>query len=462
MEGRLLRVVNPSSTADLRAFLSTQTARRFFADGSLARTTILEDLDRASLGALGFGVEEFNETQMVVEHQRVSFQSFPYEWPAEMLHAAGILTLELARESLNEGFGLKDATPYNVLFEGSQPVFVDLLSFERRNPGDSLWLAYAQFSRTFLLPLLVHRHCGMPLDRLFVTNREALEPEEVYALLNPLDRILPRFLVSVSIPTWLGARHSPDDISPYQPKLANPEKARFVLSSLLDRLGNRFARLEPPAKQDSRWAGYAESNNYSAEALEAKQRFIGSVFRELSPARVLDVGANQGTYSEVAARKGARVVAIDSDPVVMGMLWRRARAEGLNILPLVVNLTRPSPALGWRNEECPSFLDRARGQFDCVLMLALLHHLIVSERIPLADILDLAAELTTNLLVIEYVGPDDSMFRRIARGRDALHRDLTQAEFERACQKRFRIIRSQNLPGSKRSLYLLRKFNGLG
>ena len=155
-------------------------------------------------------------------------------------------------------------------------------------------------------------------------------------------------------------------------------------------------------------------------------------------------------------------MAIDSDPVVMGMLWRRARAEGLNVLPLVVNLTRPSPALGWRNEECPSFLDRARGQFDCVLMLALIHHLIVSERIPLADILDLAAELTTSLLVIEFVGPDDSMFRRIARGRDALHRDLNQAEFENACQKRFRIIRSQNLPGSKRSLYLLRKFNGLG
>ena len=103
-------------------------------------------------------------------------------------------------------------------------------------------------------------------------------------------------------------------------------------------------------------------------------------------------------------------------------MWRQARAEKLDILPLAVNLTRPSPGTGWRNQECSSFLDRARGKFDAVLMLAVIHHMLVTERVPLAEIIDLAAELTTNLLIIEYVAPDDSMFRRLTRGREELHR----------------------------------------
>src|SRR5205814_3890270 len=136
-----------------------------------------------------------------------------------------------------------------------------------------------------------------------------------------------------------------------------------------------------------------------------------------------------GHFSAIAARAGASVVAIDYDPVVSGDVWRNARKERLDILPLTVNLTRPTPGLGWLNQECPSFLDRARGAFDAVLMLAVLHHMLVSERIPLDEIIDLAAELTTDSVIIEFIGTDDAMFRRLTRGRDELHRDLTTETF---------------------------------
>jgi hypothetical protein len=159
----------------------------------------------------------------------------------------------------------------------------------------------------------------------------------------------------------------------------------------------------------------------------------------------------------MAARSGAGVVAIDSDPVVTGQVWRQARAEHLDVLPLAVNLARPSPAVGWRNEECQSFLDRARGKFDVVFMLAVLHHMLVSERVPLASVLELAAELTRDALIIEFIEPEDSMFRRLTRGRDELHKDLTVSVFENACLQRFHILRSERIPGGARSLYLLRK-----
>jgi hypothetical protein len=159
----------------------------------------------------------------------------------------------------------------------------------------------------------------------------------------------------------------------------------------------------------------------------------------------------------MAARRGASVVAIDYDPVVLGQVWRNARAERLEILPLVVNLTRPTPGTGWLNRECASFLDRARGSFDAVFMLAVIHHMLVTERVPLAEILDLAAQLTTNLAVIEFIGPEDSMFRRLARGREELHKDLNQGVFESAARRHFEIVRVRHAESSTRWLYLLKK-----
>jgi hypothetical protein len=152
-------------------------------------------------------------------------------------------------------------------------------------------------------------------------------------------------------------------------------------------------------------------------------------------------------------------VALDLDPVVVGALWRRAHAEGLDILPLVVNLSRPTPAMGWRNREGAAFLDRARAQFDCVLMLAVIHHMIVTEGLPLDDILSLAAELTTEAAIVEFVAPDDSMFRRLTRGRGTLYTWLTRERFETACAAHFRILRSEQPAGSRRRLYLLRKLD---
>jgi hypothetical protein len=92
-----------------------------------------------------------------------------------------------------------------------------------------------------------------------------------------------------------------------------------------------------------------------------------------------------------------------------------------------------------------------------LLMLAVVHHMLVSERIPLEQILSLAASLTTDLLLMEFVEPGDPMFRRLARGRDALYTHLTASYFEKACAPWFQILRKQPIGDSFRTLCLLRR-----
>jgi SAM-dependent methyltransferase len=456
---RVIRLVNREGADDLLAFLDSPAAQKYVASRQVVGTRFLERdvLEELPFDISSTGVLDAPAEAIVVEHEHIPFRNYPCEWPPEMLHAAGVLTLELADRILDDGLGLKDATPYNILYRGSTPVFVDVLSFERRDPADPIWLPYAQFVRTFLLPLLVNKHFGVPMAQIFSGRRDGLEPEEVYRLAGPVKRLTPAFFSLVALAAWLG-KGDPDKSEIYKRKLLrNSEQAKYILRSFIRRSKRALNRLEPKCSIASNWSDYMGSNNYSEAHFLAKDQFVEGVFSEFSPKRVLDVGCNTGHFSVAAANCGASVVAIDTDPVVVGKLWRRARREELDILPLVANLSAPTPAMGWRNRERPSFLERTRGRFDCVLMLAVIHHLLITERVPLSEILDLAAELTTDLCVVEFIGPEDSMFKRLVRGREHLFAELTEPAFEAACRRRFDIVRTQHVEGTERWLYLLSK-----
>jgi SAM-dependent methyltransferase len=477
LDGRILRAVEPSHAASLEAFLASRTAREAVAHGSLVRSKRAPAAEVQELGAshlidLREALEHRAEplaavrpaaAPVVWEHERIAFPSFPYEWPPEMLEAAAWLTLDLAEAALDEGFGLKDATPYNILFRDAQAVFVDVLSFERRDPLDATWLAYGQFVRTFLLPLAAHRYFGVPVHQVLTGQRDGIEPEMLYQWAGWLRRLTPPLLGLVSLPRWMaGSQAQSYKIRP----AGSPEQARFVLHGLLRSCRRQLKALAPQEHKESTWSGYLDHKSlYSASQLEEKDRFVNEALdlamnRGAGPARstrVLDVGANEGRFSLLAARRGAEVVAIDSDPAVTGSIWRRADRENLNVLPLVVDFTRPTPATGWRNRECASFLDRAAGTFDLVMMLAVVHHVLVTERIPLEDVLALADELSREYVLIEFVAPADPMFQRIVRGRDELYAHFSPAWFEAAALSRFELVRSAKIDGLHRWLYLFRR-----
>ena len=441
---RILRALNPQGAASLESFSRTPTARHATEHAKLVRSTHVDPAEFPEIDA-----------DTLIEHERIPFPAYPYEWPPEMLHAAGELTLELAMSAVDDGFGLKDASPYNVLFRGAEPVFVDVLSFEPRDPLDCVWNAYAQFIRTFLLPLLAWREFGLSPNRILTARRDGLEPETVYRWAGFWQRLTPRFLALVSLPKWMSGR---EESTVYRQKpAASAEQAQFILKGLLSSCSRQLKALRP-AQAVSKWSDYTEAKSlYSAEQFATKEAFVSEALALARPGQVLDVGANEGHFSFIAAKSGASVVAIDSDPVVVGTIWRKAHTARLDVLPLIVDLTRPTPATGWRNQECESFLDRARGGFDMVMLLAVMHHMLVTERVPLDDLLDLTAEITRDYALIEYVTPDDPMFKTIVRGREALYSHLTRDRFEAAAERRFELVRSVQIGGLHRWLYLLRR-----
>lgn len=454
-QNRIIRLVKSEKSA-LNDFLLTKTANKYISSGNLVKTFPVKEEEINWLLKEQHHLLIMDNNYHFVEHELIPFPSFPHEWPAEMLFEAGILTLDLARDMLLENFGLKDATPFNILFNGYKPVFVDVLSMERRDSNDPVWIPYAQFVRTFLLPLLVNKYFGIEMNQIFITKRDGLQPEEVYKMCSLFQRLNPVFLSLVSVPTWITGRNSTSSI--YKKRTINDtEKTQFILNSLFSGLRKNLYRLKPKARS-SAWTDYvAKNNNYTIKHFEEKEKFVREFLYRVRSKKVLDIGCNTGHFSIIAAESGASVVAIDNDSVVVGQLWQKSKDKNLNILPLIINIARPTPNIGWSNIENPSFLDRAKGFFDVVLMLAVMHHLLVSERIPLSEIISLAASVTSGYLIIEFISPKDTMFRILSRGREHLFDYLCPDFFEQACLKYFKIIKKQHADNTERWLYVLQK-----
>lgn len=460
---RILRFVHHHEVSHLNGLLASPLINQLIQQKKIVSTTPLSQKEMLSLlSSVGFtNGANTQSIGAVVEHKKISFPSYPYEWAPEMLHAAALLTLDLAEQLLQEGKGLKDATPYNVLFDGPHGIFVDFLSFENRHACDPIWLPYAQFIRMFLFPLLAHHAFGTPLSQLFLSRRDGLEAEELHRMAHGLNRLKPLFLSLVTVPVMLSkwANGNKKESSIYiQRLMKSPEKAQFVLQMSLKRLKKQLRTVQPDKTKRSRWTSYmVEEKSYSDDQFIHKQAFVSTLLKQQCPKHVLDIGCNMGIFSCIAAEQGAKVVAIDIDPAVVGRLWTTAQEKKLDILPLVVDIGRPTPAVGWNNKEQLSFLERARGHFDMVMMLAVLHHLLVQERIPMEEIAALAAQLTTKGLIIEYIAPQDPLFRRIARGRDSLYTHLTQQYFEQAFSSHFVIRKQEPIKGEFRTLYWMEK-----
>ncbi len=434
--------------------------------GASARVAVLDFLDSPFCVAMqqrgdliAAEIDDSGGT-LILRHPKIPIPTYPWEWTPSQWLAAADLTLALCEEALAEGWILKDATPLNILFSGPRPIFVDILSFERRDPHSSIWLAYGQYVRTFLLPLLMNRMLSWPLA-LSLFKRDGYEPADCHAALSWSQRLSRDAFWPITLPTLLDRRKNADAAAAKKrpQRIMDPEVTANVLKRALKDLRRR-TRKALPANASSEWSEYQGTlTHYTAEQSKQKLEWVRRALAQSQPTRVLDIGANTGEFSALAAEMGAQVVALERDQSSADRLFQMARQRNLSIQTIHADIARPTPAVGWENAESVALLPRFEVQFDLVLMLAVIHHLVLMEQIPLPAILALCHRLTRNHLIIEWVPVEDPMFQSLMRGRDSLYGLLTEADLLAACAGRFQMLERLALENG-RVLFLFEKING--
>jgi hypothetical protein len=377
--------------------------------------------------------------------------SYPYEWTFSMLREAALLQLDLMLAALDEDVILKDATPYNVQFVGTRPVFVDVGSFEPLEPGQP-WEGYRQFCTLFLYPLLLQAWKGVPFAPWLRGSIDGIEPREFRNVLGLRDRFRRGALTHVFLHARLDRRYADRDDVRGELRQAGFRKELIVAN--VRKLRSLVEKLEwDPGS--STWSQYDTTTTYASDDADRKRSFVERVGASRRRSMVWDLGANDATYTRVAAASAGYALAVDADAAVVERVYRALRSERSElILPLAVDLTNPSPAAGWRARERRPLWDRGRP--DLVLALALVHHLAISGNVPLAEIVEWLHSLGGDV-VVEFVARDDPMARRlIARKKAGLHDDYTRESWESLLQARFEVEAVEELAGGARVLYAAR------
>jgi ribosomal protein L11 methylase PrmA len=390
----------------------------------------------------------------ILEHPKLPFVSYPYEWPFSLLKRAALLHLDIHLRALDFDFTLSDASAYNVQFLGVSPVFIDTLSFVPYQDGD-YWAGQRQFVEQFINPLLLRSLVGVSPNAWYRGALEGLPTADIVHLIGGFRRwFTPNVLTNITLPYLLQskARHTPG-LPLAKPKPLPKQALLFILR----RLHRWISRLQPKNVGSTDWQGYDDhSDSYAEDEGDKKREFIARFSLAVAPSCVWDVGCNTGNYSEVLLQNDAKsIIGFDSDLNALETAVARASDKRLQFLPLFSDAVNPSPEQGWAETE--RFGLRSRINADAVIALAIVHHLAIGKNIPLPSVLDWLVSLAPQG-VIEFVPKSDPMIQRMLRLRKDIFTEYDKDAFERALCRRARIARVLELSPGGRTLYQYERF----
>ena len=438
-DGRIYRQIDLSFAERFAAVESTGLLRELAADGKVL-----------AYGDVALELAATQSAARVIQPAVVPFISYPYEWSFGQLRDAALLTLDLQLAALEKGLTMRDASAYNIQFLGARPVHIDTLSFEPAEPGRP-WIAYRQFCEHFLGPLALMARLDIRMGRLLRSEMEGIPLDLVSRLLPGWTRLNLGLGAHVHLHARAQRRYAgAGEVAAERVASTRKVNVKNLVTSLRSTVAG--LRWEP---RGTEWADYETNTNYGAVATAAKERLVASFLAAAGGSTAWDLGANIGRFSRLAATEGRRVLAFDIDPAAVERNYRTLHAEGReDILPLVMDLANPSPALGWAHGERASLVER--GPADVALALGLVHHLAIGRNIPLRHLAELLARLSRQL-IIEFVPRDDSMVRQLLATREDVFADYTPDGFRTAFDAFFEHLGEAPVEGSSRVLHHLRR-----
>ena len=382
----------------------------------------------------------------ILQPTQIEFISYPYEWSFSQLKDAALTTLRIQRISLEYDMILKDASAFNIQFKEGRPVFIDTLSFEKYIEGKP-WIAYRQFCMHFFAPLLLMKYNDLRMNRLSSLFIDGI-PLDMTRNLLPQKSFFRASIFSHIYLHALSEKHSKFHKSNNTIKIA-----KSGLFALIDNLEKSILGLKLK-NRNSTWGDYYIENTYSQIEVEKKKRIIEKYIEEINPSTLLDLGSNTGLFSRLASSKNVYTISTDFDPYCVELNYLEAkRKQEKNILPLYLDLTNPSPKLGWDSKERNSFLNRKK--VDAVMALALIHHLSITNNIPFDELVNCFSQLS-DYLIIEFVPKQDIQVKTLLINRKDIYANYNMEYFEKVFMKSYNIIRKEAITASDRTLYLMK------
>jgi SAM-dependent methyltransferase len=351
---------------------------------------------------------------LIVRHEKIPFVSTWTEWPSLMLRDAALMVCDLNIELVSQGYGTQDGHPWNVLFNFTQPCFVDFGSIVPLEEFTERWVGewISLFRRCWVLPLTLiamgHPHLARSVSR-------AIDVDE------SIDRLFHSRWVHW-FPWWY---HRLRSLARRNPEI------------FFTRLRRHLENLHLPMCH-TEWSDYYQYTGHphhdDIENYNVKAQTILSLLSQLKPRTVIDIGCNKGWYSILAARSGAKVVAIDTVEECVNALYQQARSQKLTILPLLMDFTVATPRHG-RKVEFPSATERLVCEVS--IMLALIHHLVFSVQVNFERIAQLLSAFTTRYAIVEFIPPDDKFVAKWMRPGFEWY---TMDNFIKTMRKRFSLV----------------------
>ena len=388
----------------------------------------------------------------ILEHDPIPFVTYPYEWTFSMLKDAALLQLNLIEEAMENGWTLKDATPYNIQWIGPRPTFIDIPSFESRTQGEP-WVGYRQFCSMFLTPLLLHSHLGIDHLPLLRSYLEGIPPTEARKFFSGTSRfrrgVMSHIVFPAKVEDSIAKRERND--APVQRRSAGRQSNAMVIG-LVQSLTRLTKKLTPPNEQTD-WSHYDKTHSYQDADFEKKKAFVAKHAAAAKRDQIWDIGCNTGTFSRICGEFCNQVIAIDGDHKAVEQLYQEEKKKNnSNILPLVMNISNLSPGQGWAGKERQAFDSRKKP--DLVLCLALIHHVRIAANIPNYLFLQWLRSLDADV-ILEFVGREDEMVVKLLTNKKEQYEDYNLNQFLLEADQLFSIKDREPLKGGNRHIFFL-------
>ncbi len=436
----IFRTVTDQGFPDFKFVRGTGLLDELVADGLLVSWREASKID--------FGPDALG-ARLVLEHEKLPFISYPYEWSFSALKAAALLHLDIQLRALAKDVTLSDASAYNVQFDGPKPVFIDHLSFQKYEEG-AYWQGHRQFCNQFLNPLLLASCLEIPHNAYFRGTLEGITSVDLASMLPWYYRFLPTIFSHVFLSARFeraGKKIDPEKVSQ---AITNRKLPRKSFEGMLLGLRDFISNLKLKKGTETVWSSYVNSHNYSSDELEKKKSFVIDFVQSVKPETVWDLGTNVGDFSAIALSNGTkRSIGFEADTGALELAFNRAVAENLNFLPLFSDIANPSPDQGWQQSERTGLVGRKNA--DAIFALALIHHLCIGRNIPLADAIKWLMALAPQG-IIEFVPKSDPMVQELLRFREDIFRDYDETLFQHVIESNARLVRKEKITESARQL----------